>query len=45
MRLKARDVARLIDISAVRTQHGEPEIREIEAAGGIRALPDGAVES
>ncbi len=29
MRLTARDIARLIDISAVRTPHGEAEIREM----------------
>jgi deoxyribose-phosphate aldolase len=31
MKLSARDVARLIDISAVRTPHGEREIREMVA--------------
>jgi len=31
MKLSARDVARLIDISAVRTPHGESEIREMIA--------------
>jgi deoxyribose-phosphate aldolase len=29
MRMTARDIARLIDISAVRTQHGEADIREM----------------
>ena len=29
MELTARDIARLIDISAVQTPHGENEIREL----------------
>jgi deoxyribose-phosphate aldolase len=45
MKLSARDVARLIDISAVRTPHGECEIREMVANAkdyrfiAVHALP------
>jgi deoxyribose-phosphate aldolase len=50
MKLTAREVARLIDISAVKTPYGEAEIRERVANAkefrfvAVHALPGGAVE-